>query len=77
MGCRIGITTNLEQRKSYWEEKYLTLKEWQILDGPFTSKAGAQKRETELANKYNCEAHGGGDDPDNLGAQWYVYGFNY
>jgi len=77
MGCRIGMTTNLEQRKTYWEGQYPTLKDWQVLAGPLSSKAEAQKKETELAKKYGCESHPGGDDPDYPGAKWYVYGFNY
>ena len=77
MGCRIGMTTDLEQRKAYWEGQYPTLKDWQVLAGPFSSKAEAQKEETGLAKKHGCESHSGGDDPDYLGAKWYVYGFNY
>ena len=77
MRCRIGMTTNPEQRKTYWESQYSTLKDWQILDGPFSSKVEAQKKETELAKKLGCESHPGGDDADFVGAKWYVYGFNF
>ncbi len=77
MGCRIGMTTNLEQRKAYWESQYSSLTDWQILEGPFSSKEIAQRKETELANKHNCDAHPGGDDPDFSSAKWYVYGFNF
>lgn len=77
MSCRIGMTTNLYQRRIYWESKYSTLTNWQILAGPFSSKAEAQKKETELAKKHGCESHPGGDDADFVGAKWYVYGFNF
>lgn len=77
MGCRIGMTTNLDQRKAYWESQYPTLRDWQVLAGPFNSKNDAQKMETELAQKHRCDSHPGGDDPDYPGALWYVYGFNF
>jgi len=77
MACRIGMTTNPNQRKAYWESQYPTLKDWQILAGPIVSKTEAQKKETELANQYGCESHPGGDDPDSQGASWYIYAFNY
>lgn len=75
MACRIGITTDLASRKAHWESVHPTLRDWQIMAGP-TNRANAQALETQLAREHNCEAHPGGDEPDNALAQWYVYGFN-
>jgi hypothetical protein len=71
------MTTNLETRKAYWESVYWNLRDWQILAGPFRSKAEAQLAETQLANRHGCEHSSGGDDPGFPNAVWYVYGFNH
>lgn len=76
MACRIGITTNLQARKAYWESIHPTLRDWQVLAGP-TSREEAQSVETKLAKQHGCVAHPGGDEPNTLLSQWYVYGFNY
>ncbi len=75
MACRIGITTNLEERKQYWQNKCDGFANWQVLAGPL-SKEEAQEKETELAQKYGCEAYPGGDDPD-IDEGWYVYYFTF
>lgn len=77
MGCRIGITTDPDGRRSHWESVYRNLRDWQILAGPYPSKEEAQRMETELARKNGCESHPGGDDAGGLLSQWYVYGFNH
>ena len=77
MVCRIGITTNVEKRRQVWKSECFGFNSWKILDGPFSNREHAQRRETELANKYNCIAHGGGSKPNNPNAKWYVYRFNY
>lgn len=76
MACRIGITTDLNARKAYWESVHPTLKDWQVLAGP-TTRSEAQALETQLAEEHGCVAHPGGNDPDDGSNQWYVYGFNY
>lgn len=75
MGCRIGITTNLEERKQFWQSKYDGFDNWEVLVGPL-SKEEAQKKETELAQARSCEAHAGGDDSD-TNEGWYVYYFTF
>ena len=45
MGCRIGITTDLEGRKEDWEAVYDRFKDWQVLDGPFDTKKEAQDKD--------------------------------
>jgi len=77
MPCRIGISTNPDARRAYWETQYYGFKNWEILAGPFYTKAGAQKRENDLAAKYGCLSHPGGADPDDAKAVWYVYAFDY
>ena len=74
MGCRIGMTTNLEVRKAYWGTIYKNLRKWQKLGGPY-SKTEAQAKETQLAKKYGCESHHGGEGKEN--DKWYVYYFKH
>jgi len=77
MGCRVGMTTNIEDRKLLWQTMYSTLKNWEILGGPM-SKEDAQVMETREALERGCDAHQGGRDPDDpLVTQWYVYYFEY
>jgi len=73
MPCRVGITTNQEERRAYWESKAVGLKNWRILKS-FTTKAKAQEYETQYAARYGCQAHAGGP---NAPGTWYVYRFNY
>lgn len=75
MPCRVGMTTDPEERKAYWKSKVEGFKNWQILK-TFTNKEKeqAQKYETDYATKHGCEAAPGG--PDAPGA-WYVYRFDY
>ena len=77
MSCIIGMTTDIEQRKADWKGKHPNLEEWKILAGPFSSKAQAQTKETELAREHRCKSHMGGADPDDPNAKWYIYRFNY
>jgi len=77
MACRIGITSNQEQRKKFWEGQYPNLGDWKILAGPLDTKGEAQILETKFAQDYGCVAHAGGDDPDSPFAKWWVYYFKY
>ena len=74
MACRIGMTTNLEDRKKHWEGKCKNLRDWQILE-THNSKKNAQAAEIRLAKQKGCDYHPGGSGPDY--AIWYVYGFNF
>ena len=40
---RVGITTNLEERKKYWKRKYPNLQGWRIIDSGL-SRPDAQKK---------------------------------
>lgn len=76
MACRIGITTDLVARQEYWESKCECFKNWQV-SGPFESREHAQQAETALANTHGCEAHYGGNEPDDPNAKWFLYFFEH
>lgn len=77
MSCKIGMTTNLQQREAYWRRQYPNLWDWKVLEGPFYTRELAQERETKLAQRYGCESHYGNDEPDTPDSIWHVYYFSY
>ena len=74
MACRVGITTDPEERKRYWQSRYRSLRNWRIV-GQYNSKTKAQQEETRLAKIWGCEASPGGVGPEY--AVWYVYAFEH
>lgn len=76
MGCRVGISTNPEARKAFWKTQYKNFRDWQIVSNGLTREQ-AQTMETDLANKYACEAWHGGNEPNNPNLTWSVYAFNH
>jgi hypothetical protein len=72
MGCRAGITTRPDERKAEWQQRYRTMRNWQLY-GPFANRAAAQAWE----DRQPCEKSGGGADPDFAGAKWYGYRFDF
>ncbi len=64
MGCRIGMTTDLQQSERQWRREYPTLRDWQVLVGPFYSREVAKNRVMELAKKYGCDKHQVSNEPD-------------
>lgn len=74
MACRIGMTTDPDERKRYWESKIPSMFGWKIF-GHYQSKTEAQNAETDLAHQYGCVAFPGGGGPEI--ADWVVYGFQY
>lgn len=75
MACRVGITTDLIARRTYWQSRYpATMRNWQVVD-TFYSKSAAQSHETRLAELWGCESHHGGEGPEL--ATWYVYYFKH
>ena len=73
--CRVGMTTDKEGRKAYWESKIFNTIDWEWF-GPYDSRGEAQAEERALAFMHGCEAHPGGRDPEgNL--QWWFYKFTY
>lgn len=74
MACRVGITTDLDERKQHWQSIHPLLRDWSW-EGPYTTKSAAQSRENTLAAAWGCTAHPGGAGAEQ--ANWYVYWFNY
>ena len=77
MGCRIGMTTDLQQSEGQCRRQYPTLRDWQVLVGPFYSREVANNRVMELARKHGYDMHQANDEPNLPGASWYLYLFNY
>lgn len=76
MACRVGITTNLAERKAEWERRHPTLHNWHVLK-VFGSREQAQAFEKQAAERENCACGEGGREPDSPGAAWCVYYFEY
>jgi len=76
MGCRIGMTTDLEARKAYWSSVYPNLQNWTVLLKDLT-KEEAQEDENMLSLAHSCESSPGGDDSDDPNAKWFVYKFDF
>ena len=79
MPCRVGITTNLEQRKKEWKSRVIGLKNWRRR-GYFWNKKDAQAKKDRLVQKCSergriCYGHAGGGSPYKKG--WTVYSFDY
>lgn len=83
MPCKVGITTNPEARRVYWQNQATGFANWEILN-IFRSKAAAEEYETAYALRHGCEA--APVDSDALGKAkesateyewWYVYHFDY
>lgn len=83
MPCRLGITTDPEERRIYWQNQAIGFADWQILNS-FRSKAAAKEYETGYALRNGCEAALGDSDATGTGREyevqynwWYVYHFDY
>jgi hypothetical protein len=73
MPCRVGITTDPDARRAYWQSQVAGFTGWRIRQ-TFSSKAKAQEYETQYAARYGCQAHAGGPEAPGM---WYVYRFDY
>lgn len=82
MPCRVGITTNPEQRKRYWESRVIGFRNWQT-HGYYLNKDDAQAKEDRLVQHCSvyerhrgaCHGRAGGGSPYEIG--WTVYSFDY
>lgn len=81
MPCRVGITTDPEQRKRDWESRVVGLRNWQTHDW-YWNKEDAQAEENRLVkhcrayeDRGECHGKAGGGDPKDYG--WTVYSFDY
>lgn len=59
MACRVGITTDLEERKAYWMRQHPNLYDWRI-EGKYSTKWQVQAGEDRIARERGCNAHPGG-----------------
>ena len=73
MPCYAGITTDPKKRKEKHKstKKYSNLRNWKQY------KFGSRKEAQAWENKQKCEHSPGGSNPDNPGATWYGYRFDY
>jgi hypothetical protein len=83
MPCKIGITTNQEARRVYWQNRSTGFTNWQTLN-IFRSKAAAKEYETAYALRHGCEmalidsdAPVAAREPTPEYEWWYVYHFDY
>ena len=74
MACRIGITTDPDERRRYWQTQHPFLRNWQIIGMHFT-KTAAQRQENTEAARRGCVSAPGGAGPE--AATWHVYYFEY
>ena len=74
MACRVGITTDPEGRKAYWQGQHPYLYDWRI-EGTYGTKSQAQAVENQIAAQRGCVAYPGGAGAEY--ATWYVYSFQY
>ena len=73
MPCRVGITTDPDARRSFWENQVIGLTNWRIL-GKYMNREKAQQHETQYALTSGCQSHAGGADAT---GPWHVYRFDY
>ena len=74
MGCRIGMTTNEQERYQYWRGRHPRLYNWQVLARGLTYES-AQQMENRIAAQTGCTAEPGGRKI--AGAAYLVYRFDY
>jgi hypothetical protein len=74
MTCHVGITTEPQERRQYWQTQHPFLRNWRIV-GRYSTKTDARVRENAEAIRHGCQAHLGGDGDEY--ATWYVYYFEY
>lgn len=74
MPCRIGITTNPDNRRAFWDGRVQGLNRFQLISKHY-SKSAAQAAENQKADAHGCNSNPGGSGPEL--ATWYVYHFFY
>ena len=79
MICRVGVTTDPEERELYWEARCKSFRNWEILyEG--LSRFEAQDLEMEEAEKWGCESHednSSSDEDEDEELTWSVYYFEH
>ena len=74
MPCRIGITTNPDDRSAYWNRRVQGMRDFEIIS-IHQSKSAAQAAENRIAASHGCVSNPGGGGPRK--ATWRVYHFYY
>ena len=74
MPCRVGMTTDLAERKRYWETQYPNLKNWQVLHRNLTYDEAIVTEKQEAQDR-NCEAAAGGERVP--GGAYSIYYFEW
>ena len=75
MACRVGMTTNPEERRQYWQRRYpYTFRNWVVLARNLTYDVAAST-EDAVARRDGCAAEPGG--PRIPGNVWSVYRFEH
>lgn len=78
MKCRVGITTNPDKRKAYWEYVYKDLKYWFVLAGPLDSKDEALDAVDRFGQNIQFDAETHIEEvSESTDVQWYVYLLTY
>ena len=70
----VGMTTNPDERKRYWQGKYQNLHKWMIV-ARYDNKSDAQLAERHFAARMNAVANGeavGGENDE-----WVIYRFDH
>lgn len=71
--CRVGITTDTEACREYWEARVTGFRGWRIVS-VHTSRPAAKDAEVEYARRFGCESQSG---EGALVASWSLYRFTY
>lgn len=74
MPCRVGITTDPDARRAYWDGRVAGLRDWRIVS-THHSKSAAQQAEANYSVRTGCVSFPGGSGPAR--ATWFVYRFTY
>ena len=74
MPCRVGMSTNPQERRQYWSGQVRNLHNWRILASGLTYEQALAREENE-ARQRGCVAEPGGPRMD--GPVWSVYYFEH
>lgn len=74
MPCRVGITTDANASRDYWEPRVAGFRDWKVVSSHST-RAAAKDALTDYARRFDCEAVSSDGGP--ALARWVVYWFHY
>ena len=73
MAKRVGMTTDLQERRDYWENRHSSLSNWRVVSRGLTYEQ-AQKKEEYYETLGYTRGAGGQYVPGDV---WSVYTFEY